>query len=201
MEAVKTKQSAEVRQAEIVRVVLDLAAQRCPGDITTVDIAKAIGLTQGAVFRHYPTKDSIWLAVMSWVEVALLGAIGAAAASAGDPIARLEAVFRAHIRFVAANPGVPRVIFHELQRPDGSQVKGCVQRILQAYRKTVSNLMEEAKREGLAAQDIDVECATALFIGAAQGLVMQSTAAGSPKALTKVAEGVLKVLLAGITRK
>ena len=53
----------------------------------------------------------------------LLAALEAAAAGAAQPLQALEAVFKAHLRFVAAHPGVPRVIFHELQNPQDSAVK------------------------------------------------------------------------------
>ena len=47
------KQPTEIRQAGLVEAALRLAAQRSPADITTGDLAKAVGITQGAVFRHF----------------------------------------------------------------------------------------------------------------------------------------------------
>ena len=37
-----------------------------------------MGLTQGAVFRHFPDKQAIWLAVFAWVRESLGAAIAAA---------------------------------------------------------------------------------------------------------------------------
>ena len=31
-----------------------------------------MNLTQGALFRHFPTKDALWQSVMEWVAVRLL---------------------------------------------------------------------------------------------------------------------------------
>jgi AcrR family transcriptional regulator len=58
---------ADERREEIIRVTLELAADQGPDDVTTQDMAQAMGVTQGAVFRHFPSKDAIWLAVMQWV--------------------------------------------------------------------------------------------------------------------------------------
>ncbi len=49
---------ADERRAVTVQAVLDLAATGNPGDITTAAIAKHMKLTQGALFRHFPTKDA-----------------------------------------------------------------------------------------------------------------------------------------------
>src|SRR5512133_1691769 len=61
-----TKQRTEVRQAGLVEAALQLAAQRSPADISTGDLARAVGITQGAVFRHFASKEAIWLAVLDW---------------------------------------------------------------------------------------------------------------------------------------
>lgn len=63
----RTKQPTEARQAGLVAAALALAAQRSPADISTTDLARAVGIAQGAVFRHFPSKDAIWLTVLAWV--------------------------------------------------------------------------------------------------------------------------------------
>ena len=73
------KQRTEVRQAGLVEAALMLAAQRSPADITTADLAQAVGITQGAVFRHFASKEAIWLAVLDWVAEALMTRLQAAA--------------------------------------------------------------------------------------------------------------------------
>jgi AcrR family transcriptional regulator len=63
----QTRLSTEERQAEIIAAAVRLARESSPALITTRDIAEAIGVTQGAVFKHFPTNDAIWQAVMRWV--------------------------------------------------------------------------------------------------------------------------------------
>lgn len=197
----KPRLSSEARQADIVQVLLTLTAQHSPADITTMDIAKAIGLTQGAVFRHFPTKEAIWLSVLEWVQQSLLGSIEDAAQSQADPLAALRAVFRAHVRFVEAYPGVPRIIFHELQQPGDSSLKQRVRAILRSHKETVTGLLQAAKLQGRVAADLQLECASTLFLGAIQGLVMQSLASGSTADMRQLSEGVLQVFFTGVERR
>src|SRR5512144_51490 len=82
--------STDQRQREIVATVLELARERGPDAITTQAIAGRMGLTQGAVFRHFPDKEAIWLAVFSWVRESLGAAIAAAMAKADSPLAKVE---------------------------------------------------------------------------------------------------------------
>ena len=46
---------ADVRREVTVEAVIALAAEHNPGDITTSAIARHMGLTQGALFRHFPS--------------------------------------------------------------------------------------------------------------------------------------------------
>src|SRR6187455_3079115 len=63
--------SSDERRVEIVQAVLGLAGERGPDAITTQAIAERIGVTQGALFRHFPDKDAMWVAVFEWVRRAL----------------------------------------------------------------------------------------------------------------------------------
>lgn len=178
----------ETRQAELVAAALALASERSPPLITTADIATAVGISQGAVFKHFATKDAIWQAAMAWVQTTLLARLDAAAITATAPTAAvgppgpldaMRAMFMAHVDFVTAHPGVPRVLFHELQNPQDSPAKQQVQALMAAYQQRLRRLLAVAADQapGLA-PGLDHEVAAALFVGMVQGLVMQAMASG-----------------------
>jgi AcrR family transcriptional regulator len=198
MDIPKTRLGTEARQAETVKTVLALAAQRSPGTITTAEMASSMGLTQGAVFRHFATKEAIWLAVADWIEEELMGRLNEAAQAEVEPLAALSAVFRTHVAFVVDYPGVPRLIFHELQEAGDTAVKCKVSNMLQAYHALLVGLLKQAQVAGRVAPDLDLASACALFIGAIQGLVMQSMLAGSTAQMASQGEGMLALYLSGI---
>ena len=194
----QTRLPTEERQAAIVAAALELAREFSPALITTSDIAAAVGVTQGAVFKHFSTKDAIWLAAMRWVREQLLTTLGDAAAAAPTPLDGLGAVFTAHVNFVITHPGVPRFIFHELQQPADSEAKQEVRAVLQGYRKLLMGLLGAATRAGQVPADLDQEAATTLFVGIVQGLVMQSMLTGKPSAMRAHADRVFTLYLRGI---
>ena len=182
--------STEERQAEIVAAALHLARESSPALITSADIATAIGVTQGAVFKHFPTKDAIWLAVMRWVRETLLQRLQAAADQTATPLDALSAMFRAHVEFVIAHPGVPRFIFHELQQPADSAAKLEVRAVLQSYRKLLLGRLIQSMEQKLVSPDLDPEAAATSFIGLIQGLVMQSMLTGRTAAMRQQADAI-----------
>lgn len=192
---------ADERRSATVEAVVDLAAQQNPSDITTTAIAQHMGLTQGALFRHFPSKDAILQAVMTWVAQRLLLRLDKAAEQAASPTAALQAVFMAHIDFVCERPGVPRLIFGELQRPGQTAPKQMVQTLIQQYGERLRRLLEAGKAQGELDAALDVPAASVLFIGTVQGLVMQSLLAGDVARMRQDAPGVFAIYLRGIRRQ
>jgi TetR/AcrR family transcriptional regulator len=188
----------EERQAEIVAAALNLARDISPVSITTGDIANAIGVTQGAVFKHFPTKDAIWVAAMKWVRERLLAELDSAARAETSAVLSLEAVFHAHMAFAIAHPGAPRVIFHELQHPADSPAKQEVRALLQAYRQLLLVHFKGGMKSGELPTGLDPESAATLFVGIVQGLVMQSMLTGKPAAMKAQGDGAFRIYLRGI---
>ncbi len=201
VEATPVRQPTEIRRAEIVAAVLRLAATRSPAAITTGDMAAELGFSQGAVFRHFPAKDAIWMAVLDWVDAELITALDAAAREGATPLEGLERVFMAHIRFVVASPGVPRIIFHELQHPDDTPLKQRVRALLGRYRQILVRLLDAAADRGLLLAGLDRQAAATLFIGTIQGLVMQSMLAADASAIEDDARRVVALYLRAIGEK
>ena len=181
-----------------METVVKLAAEQNPSDITTTAIAQRMGLTQGALFRHFPTKDSILEAVMAWVAERLLARVDEAMQNAASADDALEAVFMAHINFVSEHPGVPRMLFGELQRPGDTLPKKIVQTLSRHYGERLHRLLEAGKSQGELDPNLDVDAASALFLGSIQGLVMQSLLAGDTTQIRRDAPGVFSIYRRGI---
>lgn len=190
--------AAEARRATTVEAVIELAAEQNPSDITTSAIAERMGLTQGALFRHFPNKDAIVQAVVSWAAEHLMARVDRAADSADTSLAALEAVFQAHVGFVAEHPGVPRMLFGELQRPDRTLARQLVQGLMQRYGERLRRLLEAGRRRGELDPALDVDAAVLLFIGTIQGLVIQAMVAGDVARAGRDAPAVFAIYRRGI---
>jgi AcrR family transcriptional regulator len=185
------------RRREIVAAVLALARERGPEAITTQAIADRIGVTQGAIFRHFADKEAIWLAVFAWVRASLGAVFAAAVAKADTPLARIEQAFLAHVAFIAANPGVPRVMFHELQYPGDTPARVEVRAMMGQYRKQLTLLFTQASAAGELPADLDTALAPVLFIGAVQSLVIQAALGGDEAGMLRRARRLFPLLLDG----
>ena len=189
---------AEERRAVTVEAVIALAAEKNPNDITTADIARQMDVTQGSLFRHFSTKDAIWQSVMEWVAERLMSRIDSAARGAESPLNALNAMFMAHVDFVVDHPGVPRMMFGQLQNAGMTPAKRMAQTLIQRYSERISARLEQGKANAEIAAEVDTRAAAILFVGMLQGLVMQSLLSGDITQMRRDAPGVFAVFARGL---
>lgn len=188
---------AEERRKEIVAAIVALAIELGPEAVTTQAIADRIGLTHGALFRHFPDKEAMWAAVFDWVGANLGAVVEEAFRQGTTPLDTLERVFLAHVGFVARHPGVPRILFHELQRPADSAFRQQVRGMVGGYRQRLCQLFAAAKQAGELPESLNEETAATLLIGTIQGLVVQSSLFRGETALVAAAKRLFPLLLDG----
>lgn len=190
--------SASERRAVTVESVVELAGSKNPSEITTAAIAKHMHVTQGALFRHFANKDAIWQATMEWVAERLLARVDRSAQGIESALGAMEAMFMSHVEFVAEHPGVPRMIFGELQRAESTAAKRMVQTLIQRYGERLHRVIERGKSSGELSASLDSEAAAMLFIGTIQGLVMQSLLDGDVERIRRDAPRAFAIYRRGI---
>lgn len=168
--------STEVRQREIIAAVLELAAERGVEAITTQAVADRVGLSQAAVFRHFPTKEAIWAAVLNWLRQRLGEMYN------GDhearPMAELARIFAAYLDLIGHYPALPRLVFSNAFHHAYPVLHEEVRQIVLSCRARIGGLVAMAQKDGEVRRDVIPEAAAAMFISIIQGLALQSTIIG-----------------------
>lgn len=195
------KLPAKERRTVTVEAVVELAAVLNPADITTAAIAKHMNLTQGALFRHFPTKEALWLEVIAWVSEQLLAKIDRAAQGVESPIEAMQAIFFSHIHFVTDHPGAPRMLLSELQHAKQTPAKQIAQTMFQCYGERLHRHLERGKARGEILLDLDSKAAATLFIGTIQGLFIQSLITDDIGRIRDDAPRVFTIYRRGIERR
>lgn len=78
--------------------------------LTVQRIATEIHVTDGAIYRHYKSKDEIFEAIAGYMEANLLGPLNTAPRQTENTPKRLELVFEQHMAFLEGHPGLARML-------------------------------------------------------------------------------------------
>lgn len=158
------RKPAGSRRLDIADAALKVIAEQGLARFTSKAIAREVGVSDAALFRHFATKEDIVLAVIDRVEEILFADFPPAER---NPIDRLGLFFQRRIAVIRENPGVARLVGSEqlshAAPPEGVvRVAGFRERS-QAF---VRACLAEAHQDGLLADGVGPEEATVLVLGA-----------------------------------
>jgi len=158
------RKPADSRRREIADAALKVIAEQGLARFTSLTIAREVGVSDAALFRHFATKEDIVLGVIDRVEEILFTGFPPAGA---DPIERLGLFFRRRIEVIREHPGVARLVGSE-QLSQAAPPVGVarVAEFRQRSQSFVRSCLVEAHRDGLLAQGVGPEEATVLVLGA-----------------------------------
>jgi AcrR family transcriptional regulator len=159
-----TRKPAASRRREIADAALRIVAGQGLARFTALAIAREVGVSDAALFRHFPTMDAIVLAVVDRVEEILFEGFPP---SDPDPLARLGRFFERRVALIRENPGVARVVGSELLAqvapPEALARVAALRRRSRAF---VHRSLVEARRKGILADGIAPDEAAVLVLGA-----------------------------------
>lgn len=159
--------SAE-RKRQIADAALRILASQGAHRLTAMEIARALGITDAALFRHFRDKDEIVAAAIDRFEELLEGDIDAT--EGADPLDRLGAFFVRRVDKARAHPEILALAFNdrlaEIAGPEGS---ARLQRMVGRSVGFVRACLEEAQRRRLVASDVPIEILVWAVIGALRG--------------------------------
>lgn len=177
------RKPAADRKADIVAATLVLADRIGPDRLTTNNVAREVGVTQAAIFRHFPTKAELWAAVgealslrltRAWDE-ALAAHTAPDAAPSSTPHARLRALIGTQLRQIEASPALPAILHSRELGVDNTALRNSCANLVQRFHgHLVANLRalseSGALRHGLPAED-----AATLLVSLVQGVAIRWT--------------------------
>ncbi len=158
------RKTADSRRREIADAALRVIAEQGLGRFTALAIAREVGVSDAALFRHFQTKEEIVLAAIDRLEEILFAGFPPAG---HDPLDRLGNFFRQRVAVIEENPGVARLVASDALA-QAAPAAG-VARVAEFRRRSVRfvrSCLADAARERLLAGGVGPAEAEVLVIGA-----------------------------------
>jgi AcrR family transcriptional regulator len=187
----RLRKPAEQRREEIILATLSLASRQGPDQVTTEAVAAEIGITQAAVFRHFPRKADIWEAVIGWLRDRMVQRWCDAAPPHLSPPPRLRAVLAAQFIFIDHFPALPALLLSQGLDGKRGTVREGLLGIMGTFKTALSAILAEGRADGHFRTDLDVDRAASVLLAVAQGTAVRWSLMGRRFDLT--AEGLAAV--------
>lgn len=169
------RQSAEERKAQIVAEVLRLADKIGPDRLSTTDVARAIGISQPAIFRHFPTRGALWLAVAKDIADRLQADWADAETGTNGPHARLKALIGAQLTAISGTPALPSILFSRELQVDNPPLRDVFRELLGAFQGRLVAGIRDLQESGDLRPDVSAEDFAILLTSLVQGVAIRWT--------------------------
>ena len=191
----KRRYDTEATRAEILRSARAAFAEVGYATAKTSDIVARLGLTRGALYHQFGSKEGLFEAVLEDVQVELAAEVRRrAAASSGDTVDALRAGFRAYLE-VATRPDVRRILM-----VDGPAVLGW-ERWQEIDLRHAFGVTRSGLARAIAAGEIGdgpLDELTHVLLGAATHAGLELGRASAPRATRRLYVDAMDRLLDGL---
>ncbi len=160
------------RRQQILEALMHMLEAN-PGDrITTASLARQVGVSEAALYRHFPSKFKMFEGLIDFIEVTIFSRVGRILHEERHCGPRIERILNLVLSFAERNPGVTRILTGDALTGENERLH---QRIVQFYNRLETQLkqiiQEAGAKEGIATTNV---AATAnLLIAAVEGRIVQ----------------------------
>lgn len=180
-----------------MEAAVELADAVGPERLTTSTIADAVGLSQAALFKHFPSKQSIWEAIVDWLAKRLERRWAAARRPGMNAEEALRAVLRGHLETVQSVPAIPSILFSRELHSRNETLRNGLQSLMRRFHAHLAAIIADGKREGRFRDDLDSADGAYLALGVVQGLIIRWSLGGRVLDLATEGDRMLTLLMRG----
>ena len=134
-------------------------------------MAKEIGVSEGAIYRHFKSKKDILLFLIDDVENTLIGDIDKSYQGGIDSLEVLERIIMEHVSAIEQRRGASFQVIAEVISKGDKKLNKKIYDLINKYTERIKGILSDGVKTGVIKPDIDLDATARMFFGMTQGLV------------------------------
>jgi len=167
----RKRQNTGVRRVQIIDAARKLVIRYGSEHVTVNRIAKQVGISEAAIYRHFKSKRDILSLLIDHIEDNLIKDITEAKTEGQSPLEMLDKIMRSHISAIERRRGISFQVIAEIVSFGDKNLNRKVLSVINKYVSLLKDLLAEGVRSGEVREDLNLETAATLLFGMIQGLV------------------------------
>ncbi len=170
MARIKQKTS---RRQQILESLVHMLEAKPGGRITTASLAREVGVSEAALYRHFPSKFKMYEGLIDFIEVTVFTRVSRILNEETACWPRIERILNLVLTFAERNPGITRILTGDALIGENERLH---QRIVQFYNRLETQLkqiLREAElKEGIR-PPVSVSASANLLVASVEGRIVQ----------------------------
>jgi TetR/AcrR family transcriptional regulator len=138
------------RREHILKALAQMLERNPGGRITTAALASEVGVSEAALYRHFPSKARMFEGLIGFIEETLFSRINRILNDGSTALVQCEKISLLVLTFAERNPGITRVLNGDALSGESDRLRSQVSQIFDRLEAQLKQLLREAElKEGL----------------------------------------------------
>lgn len=158
---------------------LALELENRPGArITTARLAEVVGVSEAALYRHFPSKAKMFEALIEFAEESVFGLTNRILAEEVDATRRCERILTMLLTFSDRNPGITRVLLGEALLGEHQRLRARVSQFFDRFETQLKQILREGELASALGMRASVAAIANLLMAVVEGRMTQFSRSG-----------------------
>lgn len=192
-----TRQRSNRRQQILEVLARELEVN--PGSrITTAALAKAVGVSEAALYRHFASKAKMFEALIDFAEDSVFSLVNRILEQEGDVRLRCERITQLLLGFAERNPGITRVLLGDALVGENERLRIRVGKFFERVETQLKQILREANLTSGPRAATTIDAAANQIMAQIEGRMSQYVRSNFTRKPTALADQQWAVLEKGI---
>ncbi|MEC8448894.1 MAG: nucleoid occlusion factor SlmA [Pseudomonadota bacterium] len=173
------------RQLDIMQNLAAMLGQRGPVKITTALLANQCGITEAAIYRHFPSKRKIYSGLVDFCEQNIFDLITSINSSDSDYLEKTKKILNLLVNFSEKNPGLARLLTREAFSIDETTLDERIGQMMSKIELIIKQNLQKYEQTTKAKLALPTASSANLLLASAEGFIQQFVRSGFQDAPSK----------------
>ena len=166
------------RQLDIMQNLAKMLQAKGPVKVTTASLASKCGITEAAIYRHFPSKRKIYEGLVDFCEQSLFDLIGDINSSKEDHLKKVSNIMVLLVSFSEKNPGLARLLTREAFSVDEAPLDNRIKQMFSKIELQIKQNLQKYEQETKKKLALPSASSANLLLAFVEGVIQQFVRSG-----------------------
>lgn len=166
------------RRQQILEALAQMLEANPGNRITTAGLAKQVGVSEAALYRHFPSKSKMFEGLIEFIEDTLFTRINIILNEEQTATRRCEKMLVLLLTFTERNPGITRILTGDALAGESERLHQRVAQLFDRFETQLRQVIRDAEMRESLRPTIPLPAAANLLMATAEGRISQYVRSG-----------------------
>jgi TetR/AcrR family transcriptional regulator len=161
------------RKQQILQALAEMLEQTPGGRITTAGLAKQVGVSEAALYRHFPSKARMFDDLIAFIEETIFSRVNLILTDYNTTEVKCAQALHLLLTFAERNPGITRILTGDPLAGESDRLRVRVGQFFDRFETQLKQILREAEIRGGNQASLDIASGANLMLASVEGKISQ----------------------------